>query len=63
MPSRPLKVFISAGEVSGDILGGRLIAALKALSPHGVELQGIGGPEMEREGLHSLFPLSDLAII
>jgi lipid-A-disaccharide synthase len=63
LPSGPLKVFISAGEVSGDILGGRLIAALKALSPHGVELQGIGGPEMEKEGLHSLFPLSDLAIM
>jgi lipid-A-disaccharide synthase len=63
LPSRPLKVFISAGEVSGDILGGRLIAALKKLSPQGIELQGIGGPEMEKEGLHSLFPLSDLAIM
>ncbi|MDF1748636.1 MAG: lipid-A-disaccharide synthase [Alphaproteobacteria bacterium] len=60
---RPLKVFVSAGEVSGDVLGGRLISALRALCPQGIEVQGVGGPEMAREGVHSLFPLSDLAIM
>jgi lipid-A-disaccharide synthase len=44
-------------------LGGRLIAALKKLSPQGLEVEGVGGAAMEREGLHSLFPLSDLAIM
>lgn len=60
---RPLKVFLSAGESSGDILGGRLIAALAERCPAGLDLQGVGGPEMEKHGLRSLFPMSELALM
>ena len=63
LQSRPLKIFLSAGESSGDLLGGRLMAALKRLHDGPIEFQGVGGPEMERQGLSSLFPLSDLAVM
>ncbi len=58
---RPL-FFICAGEPSGDLLGANLIKALKELYPT-AEFLGIGGPLMEKEGLFSLFPLDELAII
>ncbi len=60
---RPLKVFMSAGESSGDVLGGRLAAALAEKCPAGIEVQGVGGPEMAAQGLRSLFPMSELALM
>lgn len=60
---KPVKIFISAGEVSGDLLGGRLLAALKRKLPQGIELRGIGGPAMADQGLQSLFPMSELAVM
>jgi lipid-A-disaccharide synthase len=56
-------VFLIAGEVSGDLLGARLMAALKERTGGAVRFAGIGGPRMEAEGLESLFPLSDLAVM
>lgn len=53
-------IFVLAGEPSGDLLGARLMAALKRKSPD-VRFAGVGGPEMAREGLASLFPFTDLA--
>jgi len=60
---RPLKLFLIAGEHSGDALGGKLIEALRAQSPRPLELQGIGGELMAEQGCPSLFPLSELAIM
>lgn len=51
-----------AGEPSGDILGVRLMRALKAKSPD-VEFAGVGGENMEKAGLKSLFDITDLAIM
>jgi lipid-A-disaccharide synthase len=57
-----MKVFLVAGEASGDQLGAALMRALR--SKHGpVAFAGIGGPAMEAEGLASLFPLADLAVM
>lgn len=62
--TRPLRIFISAGESSGDALGGRLIAAIRQLlGDRPVIFQGIGGPEMEGQGVTSLFPISELAVM
>ena len=58
----PLRVFILAGEPSGDKLGGALMAGLKMLRPD-VEFQGIGGPQMQAEGLASRFDMSELSIM
>lgn len=62
-PARPLRVFLSAGESSGDLLGARLIAALRRRAPHGIEIAGVGGDAMADEGLESAFPLSELAVM
>jgi len=60
---RPLKVFIIAGEPSGDKLGGNLMQGLQALTNGAVEFQGVGGEMMQAAGLQSLFPMSDLSIM
>ncbi len=57
-----LRVFLIAGEPSGDRLGAALMAGLKALAP-GVEFNGIGGPLMQAEGLQSLFPMQELSVM
>lgn len=59
--TRPLRVFIIAGEPSGDKLGGALMAGLKTLKT--VEFNGVGGPLMQAQGLHSLFDMSDLSVM
>ncbi|OHV81556.1 lipid-A-disaccharide synthase [Rhizobium sp. LCM 4573] len=58
-----LKVAVVAGEVSGDLLGGNLIAALKAAHDGPVELVGVGGEALEAQGLRSLFDFSELSIM
>ena len=56
-------IWLVAGEASGDVLGGRLITALKAARPD-LGFSGIGGPRMLQAGLkQSLFPMSDLAVM
>jgi lipid-A-disaccharide synthase len=56
-------IFIVAGEHSGDLLGGRLMAAMAERSPVPLVFSGVGGEAMERERLRSLFPLSDVAVM
>lgn len=57
-----LRLYLIAGEPSGDRLGAALMAGLKILSP-GVEFHGIGGPLMQAEGMVSLFPMEELSIM
>lgn len=38
-----LRIFIVAGEVSGDTIGSRLMASLKNLSPVNIRFSGVGG--------------------
>ena len=61
--SEPIKVFIVAGEHSGDLLGGKLMEALKQLHDRKIQFAGVGGVAMEAQGLNSLFPLSDIAVM
>jgi lipid-A-disaccharide synthase len=63
MNARPLKVAIVAGEVSGDYLGADLIAALRRRHAGPIELVGVGGEELEAQGLTSLFDFSELSIM
>lgn len=56
-------VFIIAGEPSGDNLAGRLIAALREMTGGRIQIAGIGGPQSEAQGLKSLFPMRELALI
>ncbi|SEL25518.1 lipid-A-disaccharide synthase [Pacificibacter marinus] len=56
-----LKVFIIAGEQSGDKLGAAAMAGLKSL--HNVDFRGVGGPLMAEQGLESLFPMDELSLM
>ncbi|KAM0861732.1 hypothetical protein ACQ4PT_045696 [Festuca glaucescens] len=58
-----LRVFVVAGEVSGDSLASRLMASLRKLSPVPVRFAGVGGQLMYKEGLQSLFPMEEIAIM
>ena len=53
-----LKIFIIAGEVSGDVLGAKIMHEMP-----GVKFVGIGGQNMIDAGLVPLFPISDLAVM
>ena len=55
-------IFLVAGEESGDRLGAALIAAIRGRHP-GARFFGVGGAQMASQGVQSLFPLGDLAII
>lgn len=56
------RLFLIAGEPSGDALGGALMAGLNELAP-GVEFHGVGGPLMQAQGLSSLFPMDELSVM
>lgn len=58
MQNKKQTVFIIAGEVSGDVLGGRIMSQMPD-----AEFVGIGGTNMQAAGLCSLFPMSDLAVM
>ncbi|KAK4264975.1 hypothetical protein QN277_026086 [Acacia crassicarpa] len=58
-----LRVFIVAGEVSGDSMASRFMASLKNLSPFPVRFAGVGGHKMSSEGLKSLFPMEDISVM
>ncbi|RVU17136.1 lipid-A-disaccharide synthase [Methylobacterium oryzihabitans] len=59
----PRRIWLVAGEESGDQLGAKLIRSLRAASPGPLAVAGVGGDAMAAEGLTSLFPLEDVAVI
>lgn len=56
-------IFLIAGEPSGDLLGARLMAALKAETGGCIRFAGIGGEQMIAQGLESRFPIHELAVM
>ena len=56
-----LRIYIIAGEPSGDALGARLLGALREGGP--VEATGVGGEHMAGEGVASLFPQAETAVM
>jgi lipid-A-disaccharide synthase len=61
--ARPLRVFVVVGEHSGDQLGFKLMRALREATDGQVAFSGVGGEAMQAEGLQSLFPLADIAVM
>ena len=58
MQNKKKKIFIIAGEVSGDVLGAKIMCEMP-----NTKFVGIGGENMARAGLKTLFPISDLAVM
>jgi lipid-A-disaccharide synthase len=56
-------VFLVAGEESGDRLGAALISAIRDRTQGKAHFSCVGGAHMAAEGVPSLFPLGDLAIV
>lgn len=57
-----MRIFISAGEPSGDLHAANLIHSLRRLRPD-TEFVGFGGPRMTEAGAELLYPLVDLAVM
>jgi lipid-A-disaccharide synthase len=55
-------IYLIAGEQSGDVLGARLMRAIRARCPD-VVFAGIGGSAMEAQGMTSLFPIRALSLM
>ena len=58
MRNKKIKIFIIAGEVSGDALAARIMRQMPD-----AEFIGIGGVAMAACGLKSIFPMSDLSVM
>ncbi|MEO0569026.1 MAG: lipid-A-disaccharide synthase [Pseudomonadota bacterium] len=56
-----MKVFVIAGEASGDRLGASFMRGLKSLTD--VTFEGVGGPLMQAEGMASIFPMEELSVM
>lgn len=54
-----MKIFIIAGEASGDWLGAKLMRELKGKA----EFYGLGGPKLQAEGLKSIFPMHEISLM
>lgn len=57
------RIFILAGEQSGDLIGGRLMQEILKVENEPVEFIGIGGQAMKGYGLKSLFPMKELSLM
>ena len=62
MTEAKARVFLSAGEASGDHYGAEIIAGLRAALP-GLSFAGLGGVEMERAGLRRVVRAEDVAVM
>ena len=61
--NKKLKIFIIAGELSGDNLGEGLLYELKKLTNNNIEIYGVGGEKMISQGLKPIFDIKYLAIM
>ena len=67
---RPLRIALVAGELSGDLLGGAIVRALRRRLPPDARIYGVAGPHMIEAGsflagaflLLAVFGLSGLLI-
>jgi lipid-A-disaccharide synthase len=58
-----LTLMLVAGEHSGDALGAKLMSAIRAHHHGAIRFIGVGGELMQAEGMTSLFPLADVAVM
>ena len=70
MSQNIIKLFIIAGEASGDVLGGKLLQNIKNeiksnpdFNNKNLEISGIGSTNLEKQGLKSIFDMSELSLM
>jgi lipid-A-disaccharide synthase len=61
--ARELRLFVVAGEHSGDALGAKLMGALDQGRGGRIRYLGVGGPQMAAAGLSSQFPIEEVAVM
>ena len=59
----PLRIFIVAGEASGDLHAAPLMEAIREASPRPVVFRGIGGDKMREAGQEQLVHCDSIAVI
>ena len=62
MKNKAPRIMIVAGEASGDLLGADLLRSLKKINAN-ITFVGVGGASMQKQGLKSAFPMSDLSVM
>ncbi|WP_316862629.1 lipid-A-disaccharide synthase [uncultured Cohaesibacter sp.] len=63
MEQKDALIYIVIGEESGDQLGARAVKAIKVATNGHVRFAGLAGERMQAEGLTTLFPLSEIAVM
>ena len=58
MTAAPVRIFVSAGEPSGDLHGAGVVEALRRRYPD-AKIDGFGGPAMSAAGATVLFPMEE----
>lgn len=58
-----MKIYFIAGESSGDLIGAKIISAIKKIMTDNVHFYGTGGNEMSREGIESLFNFQEISLM
>ena len=57
-----MRIGIVAAEPSGDTLASGLMQAIRSIHPDAV-FEGIGGPQMLEQGMHSWYPMEKLSVM
>src|SRR5271155_3319465 len=58
-----MKIFLSAGEASGDMYGAQLIPALQSQFSTPTSFFGLGGAAMQSAGFRAIVPAQDVAVV
>lgn len=63
---KTIRIFMVAGEASGDALGAAVLKGLREEAADrglALDIRGVGGPWMQAEGFESLFDMTDLSVM
>ena len=57
------KIFILAGESSGDYIGSSIMMGLQEFNKNNINFFGVGGPLMKEQGLETIYEMNEFNII
>jgi lipid-A-disaccharide synthase len=63
MPLKSPKIFLVAGEASGDLHAGNLVKALSSLSPGGLNVTALGGANLKAAGATVVYDLVSISVV